>query len=505
MKNTGKIFFLLISLLNCFAIHAQNVKLTGTLKNIATTEVTFYRPAKVLSYYNFKDALITVPVTKGQFTVGLTVGSPEMIELSCTDSITGKDFSQLLFFKKGYELNIILTLNKNELDIASEGVGTNDNKKLNINSSRALTELFNRNDSVSSSVYNYIVKEHKSDSILLAKYISSYQPSPEFIKAWKYEIKYAMLNEFYQYSEGMKHQWGWPYNRNYDKWIDIQDKLFATVPLSDDNALVSFSYRGLIRMFLIRKHERLVRDWRLNKYGFLTEWYGMDTAKANKEFLEDMTNRPWQKIIERNFHGKVKEYTYALLLENAIESSDLKNIQSIYADFAKEFPASSYSKKFQPEFSKMFSRAKQPLTDKMVFVKDGDKINIWENILSLVKGKTVFLDMWGTWCVPCRQQLEKNSHAIKEYFKGKELGYLYIANYDQGNEQTWKQLIAYFGLEGSHILANKKLTEDIMSKVKGTSYPTYIIIHKDGSFELSKAGSPLNRELLIAQIEQALQ
>ena len=505
MKNMSKIFFLPISLLICFTTHAQNTKLTGILKNIAAAEVTFYRPTKSFSYDNFKEARITVPVTNGQFTVALTVGSPEMIEFSCTDSITGQYLSRLLFFKKGYELKLRLTLNKNELNIASEGVGANDNKQLNIYSRIGFTELFDRSDSVSGSVYNYIVKEHKMDSILLAKYISSHQPSPEFIKAWKYEIKYAILNEFYQYSEGMKHQWGWPYNRNYDKWIDIQDKLFATVPLSDDNALVSFNYRELVHMFLIRKCERLFRDWRLNKYAFLTEWYGMDTGKANKEFLEDMTNRPRQKIIERNFHGKVKEYTYALLLENAIESSDLKNIQPIYADFVKEFPASSYIKMFQPEFSKMFIRAKQPLTDKMIFVKDGDKINTWENILSLVKGKTVLLDMWGTWCVPCRQQLERNSHAIKEYFKGKGLDYLYIANNDQGNEQRWKELIAYFNLEGSHILASKKLTNDIMSKVNATGYPTYIIIHKNGSFELSRAGYPLNRELLITQIEQALQ
>jgi len=501
----SKIFFLPISLLICFTTHAQNTKLTGILKNIAAAEVTFYRPAKVLSYYNFHEALIRVPVRNGLFTVTLTVGSPEMIELSCTDSITGQELSQLLFFKKGYEVKIELTLHNQELYIASQGVGANDNKQLNLNSRRGLTELFNRSDSVPGSVYNYILKEHKWDSLILAKYISKYHPSTEFIKAWNYEIKYAIVNEFYQYSEDMKHQWGWPYNRTYDQWIDIQNKLFATVPISDDNALVSFNYRELIRMFLIRKHEHLVRDWRLNKYTFLTEWYGMDTAKANKEFLEDMTNKPWQKIIERNFHGKVKEYTYALLLENAIESSDLKNIQPIYADFVKEFPASSYIKKFQPEFSKMFIREKQPITDKMIFVKDGDKINTWENILSLVKGKTVFLDMWGTWCVPCRQQLEHNSHAIKEYFKGKGLDYLYIANNDQGNEQRWKELIAYFNLEGSHILASKKLTNDIMSKVNATGYPTYIIIHKNGSFELSRAGYPLNRELLITQIEQALQ
>jgi protein-disulfide isomerase-like protein with CxxC motif len=59
-------------------------------------------------------------------------------------------------------------------------------------------------------------------------------------------------------------------------------------------------------------------------------------------------------------------------------------------------------------------------------------------------------------------------------------------------------------MEGFHILANLKLTKDIMQKVKGNGFPTYVIIKKDGTYELSKAGYPMNREILIKQLEEAL-
>ena len=77
-------------------------------------------------------------------------------------------------------------------------------------------------------------------------------------------------------------------------------------------------------------------------------------------------------------------------------------------------------------------------------------------------------------------------------------------NYDKGKEDQWKKLIAFFGLVGFHILANETLTKTIMDKIKGNGYPTYAIIDKYGNIELSRAGYPMDRNILIQQLEEAL-
>ncbi|HEX4372477.1 MAG TPA: hypothetical protein VHZ50_04135 [Puia sp.] len=110
----------------------------------------------------------------------------------------------------------------------------------------------------------------------------------------------------------------------------------------------------------------------------------------------------------------------------------------------------------------------------------------------------------GTWCGPCRESLLENSDSIKTHFQNKGLDYLYVANHDESNPAKWKKLIPYYNLSGTNILASKTLTEDIMQKVKGEGYPTYLIIKRDGSFELSKAGAPMNRNVLYKQLEDAL-
>jgi len=41
-----------------------------------------------------------------------------------------------------------------------------------------------------------------------------------------------------------------------------------------------------------------------------------------------------------------------------------------------------------------------------------------------------------------------------------------------------------------------------MKRVKGDGFPTYVIIKKDGTFELLQAGYPMKREILIKQLEK---
>ena len=193
------------------------------------------------------------------------------------------------------------------------------------------------------------------------------------------------------------------------------------------------------------------------------------------------------------------------MLEGAIQGSLLNNLIPIFDRFKDKYPENDYVALIQSYIDPIVARKALKLNDKMVFAKDdGVKLNTLEEVLALTKGKTVLLDMWGTWCGPCLEEIEKNGKAIKDYYKNKDLDYVYIANFDIPNAQKWKELIPYFNLEGIHILANNKLTKDIMQRIKGNGYPTYLIIKKDGTFELSKAGYPMELNILFKQIDIAL-
>ncbi|RYY06937.1 MAG: TlpA family protein disulfide reductase, partial [Sphingobacteriaceae bacterium] len=329
-------------------------------------------------------------------------------------------------------------------------------------------------------------------------------PDSVFLKDWRENQKYYVAEKYYSFKEDNKFYVSKSYKSNYIKWQQVQDSLFTIKNLNNDNALNAYNYCLLLRDFLLREKEALWHLKEADPEKFYIEWYN-SISEGELSFKNDRKNLLKEKIINKYFSGKSAEYLYAVLFNEAINNANHENLESIFVRFKNQYPASKYIAWFEPTIKSLVEKQKIKLNDKMIFA-DNNGLNItkFEEVLKLMKGKTVLLDMWGTWCSPCLQEIEKNSQFIKDRFQGKGLDYLYVANFDLKNEKKWKELIAYYHLEGNHVLANISLNKDIMAKVKGTGYPTYVIIKKDGSYELSKAGYPMNREILIKQLEEAI-
>jgi len=181
------------------------------------------------------------------------------------------------------------------------------------------------------------------------------------------------------------------------------------------------------------------------------------------------------------------------------------DLDLVFAHFKHKYPASSYIPAFKTTIAEIVAKKTRALNNKMVFVaNNGTRLNTLGDVIQLMKGKAVFVDMWGTWCGPCRAELEKFTPQIRDHFQGKNITFLYIANKDIDHPEEWKKIIAYYKIEGTHILANSNLDKDIMNKIKSTGYPTHFIIKKDGSFKKMKTQDESNTQQVIKEIETEL-
>ena len=120
----------------------------------------------------------------------------------------------------------------------------------------------------------------------------------------------------------------------------------------------------------------------------------------------------------------------------------------------------------------------RPSTD-VEGMSDGEKI--FRKIIEPYKGRIVYLDIWGTWCGPCKRNL-KESWKVKEALKNYDIVYLYLAN--RSSDESWKNVIKEYNLTGPNCV-HYNLPEDQQSAIENyvgvNGYPTYKLIDKQGN------------------------
>ncbi len=471
---------------------AQITVIRGKIPSMKGAEISVGRPTKWLVYDSQKAGFIESEIAQnGEFNLNLDAVDKEIVFVSIWDKQNdSRLFFQYLYLTKGDNLFLLEDFDK-KIRISGKSEKYNQLQGLKNEYFFANTEQ----DSLPNRIYKGITDNFQRFEKVIQDISESKQAPIDFVEAWNYHLKYFKLSAFY-YTYGNSSK----AIKNNKIWINQLNELRNDVEISDDKALSAPSYCELLRVFLMRKHDDLRDDYEERPSLFYKEWFDGDSLKGKAIMEIDYTNQLKQKIIERYFTGKVKEHLYALLFDSMIHDQHFFNAKSIFNAFERQFPNSQYIKYFKTPIQEAVARLENTMPKKAVIL-EGNTIAKWDNILENFKGKTVFLDMWGTWCSPCRQEIEKNAASLKKYFEGKGVEFLYITNYDK-SETKWKQLIAFYNLEGSHIFADETLTDEIMEKVKGAGFPSYAIIDKNG--KIARVEYPINREILIQQIEETL-
>ena len=106
---------------------------------------------------------------------------------------------------------------------------------------------------------------------------------------------------------------------------------------------------------------------------------------------------------------------------------------------------------------------------------------ILRKIIEPYRGKLVLLDVWGTWCGPCKEAL---SHSQEEYERLKDypIVYLYLAN--RSPEENWKNVIKEYNITGDNVVhynlpdAQQKAVENFLQI---NAFPTYKLFDQQGN------------------------
>jgi len=144
----------------------------------------------------------------------------------------------------------------------------------------------------------------------------------------------------------------------------------------------------------------------------------------------------------------------------------------------------------------------RPSTD-VENMSDGE--TILRKIIEPYKGRIIYLDIWGTWCGPCKAAL-KESHKLKEALMDYDIIYLYLANHSP--EESWKNTIKEYNLTGEnciHYNLPESQQEAVEHYLNVNTYPTYKLIDRQGNiydFDWLHANHPGHLKEAIAKLSK---
>ena len=100
--------------------------------------------------------------------------------------------------------------------------------------------------------------------------------------------------------------------------------------------------------------------------------------------------------------------------------------------------------------------------------------------LESLKGKLVYVDVWATWCGPCKAQIPFLKQ-LEEKYREEDIAFVSLSIDQLKNISQWKDMIVDKELGGIQIIADKAWRSKFVTDYVIEGIPRFILIDKDGN------------------------
>lgn len=136
-----------------------------------------------------------------------------------------------------------------------------------------------------------------------------------------------------------------------------------------------------------------------------------------------------------------------------------------------------------------------------------------EVALSSMKGKTVILDFWATWCGPCKSSFPGMQKAVTKYKDNPNVEFLFIDTWESGKPEARIKKVKGFIEQNKYtfqVLLDTPVSEgsrdfDIVDKYGVSGIPTKIIIGPEGRINFRAVGYNGNTEKLVEELDMMIE
>lgn len=284
-----------------------------------------------------------------------------------------------------------------------------------------------------------------------------------YIQKEKKELHYAYLMGLNSYERAHKY-----YTKNED--FKISENFLKEVNEVDYTNLEDFntspSFKGLTTDYFKKKAEDLMKSDLLSfDIAFLKTASSIENETIKNTLLFDFAN-------------------------NSITRA--KDIDEFYNLFKANSTNAKNNEIIDEKYNKLMA-----LTEGRPSPKFVDYENYAGGTTSLddLKGKYVYVDVWATWCGPCKREIPYLKE-VEEKYHGKNIEFVSISIDKLTDHEKWKTMVDEKELGGIQLFADNDWNSDFVKNYQIQGIPRFILIDAEGNIVNSNAPRPSSEALI---------
>ncbi|MGV8947597.1 MAG: TlpA family protein disulfide reductase [Lutibacter sp.] len=370
----------------------------------------------------------------------------------------GKTAAKLLFLKPSFNLKTKIFSNNEDFSISFGGNGSEENNYLQEKekNNKIFKLVIRYNDYMSLNEKDFL---KLSDSINNEKinFLNSYTNLDDNFKEFEtFSLKYENSLFIDRYSQ-------WKGEFIGDKGFSVSKDFpnpYKNFELSNEKMLVHPNYLSSIFLTLNNKHKIIYRFQDIN-----LDYLQIIDDEINSQIIKD-------------------ELIYECVKQGIDQT---KELDSVYAKFMAIVKNQEYKNDIKIKYLNLKKMAKGIVSPIFELYDINNRLVTLESL----KGKLVYIDIWGTWCIPCIQEIPSLKKIEKE-FRDKDIYFVSICIRDK--KEKFEEFVKENELSGIQLFA-PDTDISFFEEYQLKTVPRFILIDKEGKILDANAYKPSDPKL----------
>lgn len=168
------------------------------------------------------------------------------------------------------------------------------------------------------------------------------------------------------------------------------------------------------------------------------------------------------------------------------------NVQEYYDFFLEKVTRQTYKDAITAQYNDLIATQPGQVSPEFVNYQNSEG---GTNSLKDFRGKYVYIDVWATWCGPCKAEIPFLKEVEKKYHN-KNIAFVGLSIDNIRNIEKWKAFVKEKELGGTQIIADKETESEFVKKYQIKGVPQFILIDPDGKIVRANAPRPSDKKLI---------